>query len=150
MTRAPSRAGTFAAVYALLHATHQGGDFLAQTDIQARNKPCATDRTTDCTETASWGALLGHITSYHLIQAATLTAANRFLHLGLGTKRVAAGIAVSALTHALIDRRWPVRWWMDHTGSARFRQVGGAPHVDQAMHYLALALAAATITGGTR
>lgn len=103
-----------------------------------------------CTETESWGALVGHITSYHLIQAATLVAGNRYLHLGLTPKRIAAGIAVSALTHAVIDRRWPVRWWMDHTGSSGFRSRGGAPQVDQAMHYLALAVATATITGGTR
>lgn len=145
-----SRAARFAAVYALLHAAHQAGDFLAQTDAQAQSKPCAADRDTECTEVESWGALLGHITTYHLVQAATLIVGNRFLGLGLSRNRLLAGIGVSALTHAIIDRRWPVRWWMDHTGSARFRAQGGAPHVDQAMHYLALALAAATITGPPR
>lgn len=146
----PSRAATFAAVYALLHAAHQAGDFLAQTDVQARRKPCRTDRTTQCTELESWGALLGHISTYHLAQAAALTLGNHFLGLGLTRTRLLAGIGVSAATHAIIDRRWPVRWWMDHTGSGAFRQAGGAPHVDQAMHYLALALAAATITGPPR
>lgn len=142
-----SRPARFAAVYALLHAAHQAGDFLVQTDAQARRKPCATDRTVECTETDSWGALAGHIVSYHLAQAAALAAGNHFLGLGLPSRRIAAGIAVSALTHAVIDRRWPVRLWMDNTGSTAFRRAGGAPQVDQAMHHLALAAAAATITG---
>lgn len=146
----PSRAATFAAVYTLLHAAHQAGDYLAQTDPQALRKPCAADRDVQCTETESWGALVGHITSYHLIQAAALLLANRALSLHLTPGRAAAGIAISALTHTLIDRRWPVRLWMDHTGSSGFRSRGGAPQVDQAMHYLALAVATATITGGPR
>lgn len=146
----PSRAATFAAVYALLHSAHQAGDFLAQTDPQTRRKPCRTDRGTQCTELESWGALLGHITTYHLTQAAALAAGNHFLRLGLTRNQLLAGIGVSAATHAIIDRRWPVRLWMDHTGSGLFRQAGGAPQVDQAMHYLALAVAAATITGPPR
>lgn len=140
-----SRAARFAAVYALLHAAHQAGDFLAQTDTQAQRKPCAADRPVECTEQESWGALLGHVTTYHLTQAAALAVGNRLLGLGLTPTRTLAGIAISAVTHALIDRRWPVRYWMDHTGSADFRARGGAPDVDQAMHHIALALAAATI-----
>lgn len=148
--RSPSRAASFAAVYALLHAAHQAGDFLAQTDPQALRKPCAADRDVQCTEAESWGALLGHITTYHLVQAAVLAAGNHFLRLGLPPRRIAAGIAVSALTHAVIDRRWPVRLWMDHSGSAGFRARGGAPQVDQAMHHTALVVAAAAITGPAR
>lgn len=141
-----SRAARFAAVYALLHAAHHAGDFLAQTDAQAQRKPCAADREVECTEVESWGALLGHVTTYHLVQAAALAAGNHLLGLGLSRNRLLAGIGVSALTHAIIDRRWPVRWWMDHTGSAEFRTRGGAPHVDQAMHHVALAVAAVVAT----
>jgi len=61
--------------------------------------------------------------------------------------RVAAGVAISAGTHALIDRRWPVREWMDRAGASRFRQHGGAAHVDQAMHHVALYAAALVIAG---
>lgn len=150
MTTMSTAAARFAAVYAALHAAHQAGDFLAQTDVQAQRKACRADRPTDCTEAESWGALLGHITTYHLTQAAALLLADRALGLGLAPRRAVAGIAISALTHAMIDRRWPVRLWMDNTGSAAFRARGGAPQVDQAMHYLALAMAAGVIAGSAR
>lgn len=45
-------------------------------------------------------------------------------------------------THSLIDRRWAVRWWMEHTGQSTFFHNGGAAHVDQAAHIAALIAAA--------
>lgn len=40
------------------------------------------------------------------------------------------------------DRRWIVTWWMEHTGQAEYLARGGAQHVDQAAHALALLIAA--------
>ncbi|CAM5510543.1 hypothetical protein SMICM304S_05073 [Streptomyces microflavus] len=45
-------------------------------------------------------------------------------------------------THAFIDRRWPVQWWMTRTGQVSWAANGGAAHVDQTAHILALVLAA--------
>lgn len=143
-------ASRFAAVAATLAAAHHVGDFLLQTDHQAACKPATEDRAVVCSEGESWRALAGHIASYHAAQVAGLLIANRALGLKLRPGRVAAGVAISAATHAVIDRRWPVRWWMDNTGSAAFRENGGAAHVDQTLHHTALWASALVIAGGNR
>lgn len=140
----------FAAVAATLTAMHHVGDFVLQTDHQSARKPCAQDRLTECSEPESWRALAAHVASYHAAQVAGLLIANRALGLKLRPGRVLAGVAISAATHAVIDRRWPVRWWMDNTGSAAFRENGGAAHVDQALHHTALWASALVIAGGDR
>ncbi|WP_174545645.1 hypothetical protein [Nocardiopsis dassonvillei] len=144
-------ASRFAASLATLTAAHHVGDYLAQTDHQSACKPAASDRgDVVCSEGESWRALAGHIASYHAVQAAGLLVANRALGLKLRPGRVAAGIAVSAATHALVDRRRIVRWLMDNTGSADFRQRGGAAHVDQALHHACLWVAALVMAGGKK
>lgn len=146
-----SNAARFAASLATITAAHHVGDYLAQTDHQSACKPARSDRgDVVCSEGESWRALAGHIASYHAVQAAGLVVANRALGLNLRPSRVAAGIAVSAVTHAVIDRRWPVRLWMDNTGSADFRQRGGAAHVDQALHHACLWASALVMAGGER
>ena len=141
----------FAAVAATLTAMHQVGDFLLQTDHQAARKPCAEDRLAESSEAESWRCLAAHVVSYHAAQAAGLVVANRALGLKLRPGRVIAGVALSAVTHAVIDRRWPVRLWMDHTGSRDFRvKAGGGMHVDQAMHQACLWAAALTIAGPSK
>lgn len=144
-------AARFAAVAATLTAAHHVGDFMAQTDHQANRKPARADRTVECSEAESWWALTKHVASYHAVQAAALVAADRALGLGLSPRRVAAGVALSAVTHAVIDRRWPVRTWMDRTGSQAFRlHGGGAMHVDQTMHHACLWVSALVMSGGAR
>lgn len=144
-------ASRFAAVAATLTAAHHVGDFLLQTDHQAARKPCAEDRITECSEAESVAALAGHVASYHAAQVAGLLVANKALGLKLRPSRVAAGVALSAVTHAVIDRRWPVRLWMDNTGSHDFRvKAGGGMHVDQTMHHASLWAAALVIAGGER
>ena len=142
-------ASRFAAVAATLTAAHHVGDFLLQTDHQAARKPCAEDRLAVCSESESWKALAGHVASYHAAQVAGLLVADRVLGLKLRPGRVLAGVALSAVTHAVIDRRWPVRWWMDNTGSRDFRvKAGGGMHVDQTLHHTALWASALVIAGG--
>ncbi|KOX10181.1 DUF3307 domain-containing protein [Nocardiopsis sp. NRRL B-16309] len=142
----------FAAVAATLTAAHHVGDFLLQTDHQAACKPAASDRgDVVCSEAESWRCLAGHVASYHAAQVVGLLVANRALGLKLRPGRVLAGVAVSAVTHAVIDRRWPVRWWMDNTGSHDFRiKAGGGMHVDQTMHHACLWGSALIIAGGAR
>lgn len=91
-----SPAATYAATYAVLTAAHEVGDYLVQRDADARAKggPGAEGR----------AACRRHVTSYALTQAAALYAADRLLRLRLNRGRLAAGLAVSALTHYAIDR----------------------------------------------
>lgn len=133
------RAARFAAVFATLHAAHQLGDHIAQTDAQAAGK------------TTDWRAMAGHVTSYHVTAAAMLAAASGALGLRLSPRRAVAGFAVSAATHALLDRRWPVRWVNQHTGSPGFADLqtplNGPYLTDQALHYGCLWLAALIMAG---
>ncbi|WP_160050219.1 DUF3307 domain-containing protein [Nocardiopsis sp. FR4] len=126
----------FPTVFAAMTAAHHAGDYLLQNDHQAQHK------------TESWTANQAHVASYHLAQLAAVGLASRVLGLRLSPVRLAAGVAVSWVTHSVIDRRWPVRWWMTHTGSKGFYANGGAPHADQAMHHAALFVAALVATSG--
>ncbi|WP_274914410.1 hypothetical protein [Streptomyces sp. WZ-12] len=64
---------------------------------------------------------------------------------------MAAGFAFSAGTHAFLERRWPVRWILEHTGATKFaalRAAGlnGMYLADQALHSGALLVSALLIT----
>lgn len=95
---------TFGTVLAALVAAHDFGDHIVQTDHQAANK--AED----------WRAMGGHVGGYTVTQLAAL----RVVGVRLFSWRTLAGVAFSAATHAFIDRRWPVKWLLRHTGSPNF------------------------------
>jgi hypothetical protein len=138
-----SRAARFAAVLATMHAAHNVGDHIAQTDGQAVGKTAAE----------GWvPPMAGHVGIYHAVMAAALMAADRVLGLGLSRRRLAVALAVSASTHALLDRRWPVRWVLERTGSPQFAvlqtPLNGPYLADQALHHGALWLAALIAAGG--
>ncbi|MFJ9620540.1 DUF3307 domain-containing protein [Streptomyces sp. NPDC101181] len=125
----------FASLFVLLYLGHLLADYPFQTDHQAAHKadPGA----------AGWAANLRHAATH-------VTACGLALALGalvLDGVAVSLPVALAALvwigaTHAFIDRRWPVAWWMTHTGQTTWAAHGGAAHVDQTAHILALALAA--------
>lgn len=55
------------------------------------------------------------------------------------------------MTHAFFDRRWPVRWLLQHTGSPDFAELraagmNGMYLTDQALHQTALMVSALLIT----
>lgn len=110
----------------LLLAAHFIGDWIVQTDWQAANK--MTD----------WTAMSDHMVGYHVcIIMASVVA-------GLDWSAVLIVLWCSLLTHAFIDRRWPVRWLMRHTGSSAFADTAwGVMAVDQALHLSILCLLAA-------
>lgn len=125
----------FASLFVLLYLGHLLADYPFQTDHQAAHK---ADR---CA--AGWAANLAHAATH----VATCAAAIALGALVLDDVTVSLPVVVAALlwigaTHAVIDRRWPVQWWMTHTGQASWAQHGGAAHVDQTAHILALVLAA--------
>jgi Protein of unknown function (DUF3307) len=84
-----------ATVFLVLLGGHLLGDWVAQTDWQATNK------------TRSWAALAAHVTSYHLLMGTLLLLP--VLRDGWPAGKALVTLTVSAMTHAVIDRRWPVR-----------------------------------------
>jgi hypothetical protein len=118
-----------AIVFLVLLAGHLLGDWVAQNDWQATNK------------TRSWAALTAHVASYHLLMGLLLLIP--LLRDGWPAGKALAALAVSALTHAVIDRRWPVRALMRAAGSPGFAAVEwGVIAVDQALHLFILAILA--------
>ena len=119
----------FAAVAATLHAAHQLGDHIVQTDTDANGK--ATP--------GGWRHLATHVATYHLTALTLLAITAAVLHLPLTATGLAVGLGFFAATHALLDRRWPVRWLLEHTGSAAFAErttpICGMYLADQALHY---------------
>jgi hypothetical protein len=138
-----SASATFAAVAATLYAAHQLADHvLGQTDHQAANKAAAGWH--------GWRNDLAHVALYHLVMTVMLTVAVLLLDLPVTITGTLIGLGFSAATHALIDRRWPVRWLLEHTGSGPFSRLAnhglnGAYLADQALHYTALWIAALLI-----
>ena len=118
-----------ATVFLVLLAGHLLGDWVAQTDWQATTK------------TRSWAALTAHVASYHLLMGLLLLIP--ILRDGWPAGKALAALAASAITHAVIDRRWPVRALLRASGSPGFATVEwGVIAVDQALHLFILAMLA--------
>lgn len=142
-----SRAARFAAVYAVLTAAHEVGDYWVQhdDDAGAKGRPGREGRV----------ACVRHVASYTATQALALAAADCYLDLGLTWRRAAAGLAVSAVTHYVADRcagHWrenhataPALVRLAHRGKAKWlaRDPGAGPLLDQAWHRAWITLAAA-------
>jgi hypothetical protein len=118
-----------ATVFLVLLAGHLLGDWVAQTDWQATTK------------TRSWPALAAHVTSYHLLMGTLLLLP--VLRDGWPASNALLALFVSAATHAVIDRRWPVRALLRVTASPGFATVAwGVIAADQALHLTILAMLA--------
>ena len=116
-------------VFALLLVSHLAGDFLLQTDWQARNKPGGLGP-----DPLARRALLSHVAVY------TLALLPALVWLGSEIGAAAAGIgALVVLPHYLQDDGRPVLWFL-----ARVKKVPGPPEellfmaVDQSAHVVAL------------
>ncbi|MGW6877126.1 hypothetical protein ACWGHA_32875 [Streptomyces xanthophaeus] len=145
---------TFEAVWAVLSVGHNLADHvIGQTDQQAEGKaaPSAAEVADGVSPRRGWGACLRHIAQYHLVMAVTLALAWAVLPLQMSWTCLAAGLALSAVTHAFFDRRWPVRWLLEHVGSKGFAELkaagmNGMYLTDQALHQTALLTSALLIT----
>jgi hypothetical protein len=137
-----SRAVVFVVALVVLLVAHQIGDHVVQTDHQAARKAGPG-------WTAVW-AMAGHLAGYHLCALLLLLAAFGLLGLPLTATGVVAGLAFSALTHALLDRRWPVTALLRALRSPRFAEatspVCGPYAADQALHQGALLVSALLIS----
>ncbi|WP_338120226.1 hypothetical protein [Streptomyces agglomeratus] len=145
---------TFGAVWAVLAVGHNLADHVfGQSDHQAANKgaPSATDVADGASPRQGWSACLSHVAQYHLVMAVMVALAWAVLPLQISWTGLAAGLVVSAVTHAFFDRRWPVRWLLQHTGSPEFAELraagmNGMYLTDQALHQTALLVSALLIT----
>jgi hypothetical protein len=126
----------FGDAFVLLFIAHLLADYPGQTDHQAAHKAAPGLR--------GWLANACHAGTHVALSALALAVG----WWALGTSPAPAAVAVALVwvgaSHALIDRRWLVVWWMEHTRQSAFRAHGGAAHVDQAAH-LALGLAPAAL-----
>ncbi|MFX0593312.1 DUF3307 domain-containing protein [Melissospora conviva] len=132
----------FAVVAATFFASHQVADHVfGQSDKQAAHKAAPG--------WDGWRHLLGHVVAYHLVVAVMLTVVIVALDLPVTVVGVVAGVGFSAVSHAILDRRWPVRWLLMHTGSPEFadRQspICGMYLADQSLHAACLWVSALLI-----
>lgn len=135
----------FAAGLATMFAAHQVADHVfGQSDHQAANKAKSG--------WVGWKALLGHVFDYHLVMLAMLLATMLVLNLPVTLTGFLLALGFSAVTHAFLDRRWPVKWVLEHTGSPKFAEMltplWGIYAADQGLHYLSLWVAALLLTVG--
>lgn len=163
MNRRPVDPARFGALLAALWAAHDLADHIVQTDHQA------------ATKATSWRGMGGHITTYHLTQLAALAALRSLAGIRPSWARTLAGVALSAGTHTLLDRRWPVVRILELTGSPGFARpvipgqqaevdaevvvaevkaqplpLHGPYLADQALHHACLAVVATILAGGAR
>ncbi|AWL39825.1 MULTISPECIES: DUF3307 domain-containing protein [unclassified Streptomyces] len=125
----------FASLFILLYLGHLLADYPLQTDHQAAHKAdCGRD---------GWFANLRHASTHVLTCGLALAIGSAVLDdVDLSAPVAALALAWIGASHAFIDRRWPVQWWMTHAGQTSWAANGGAAHVDQTAHVLALVLAA--------
>jgi hypothetical protein len=129
----------FAAGLATYYAAHQVADHVfGQNDHQASNKVKPG--------LLGWAAMAGHVFSYHTVMIVMLFVTLSVFNLPVSILGLALSILFSAVSHAFIDRRWPVRWILEKTGSANFAKMttplNGMYLGDQGLHYLCLWIAA--------
>ncbi|MFF9503819.1 DUF3307 domain-containing protein [Streptomyces sp. NPDC014656] len=124
----------FATVFVLLYVGHLLADYPFQTDHQAAHKAEGG--------AAGWRANLTHAATHMAACGLALAAGAAVLGVTVSLPAALAALVWIGGTHAFIDRRWPVRWWMTRMRQTSWAAHGGAAHVDQSAHILALALAA--------
>jgi len=134
-----SAARRFAVVLPTLLVAHHVADHLVQTDHQAAAK------------VSDWGAMAGHVGGYQVTQALALASVAAVTRERLSWRRVLLGGAFSAVTHAFLDRRWPVRKALEATRSPGFADMTTPLHgiylADQALHHGCLLVSALLIAG---
>jgi hypothetical protein len=129
----------FPLVFAAYGAGHQLGDYWIQTHRQALAK-----------DTPGWTgrrACAAHVATYTLTLASCLAVAAWWLAVPVSPARAAAGLAVSAASHYVADRRRPLARLAALAGKQDYYASGGAALLDQAWHWTWL-FAAALITAG--
>ncbi|MEU7149184.1 DUF3307 domain-containing protein [Streptomyces sp. NPDC045456] len=141
----------FAASFAGLASAHYAADYLFQGDRMSKRKSGWTEDDTDPQPGRhhhGWGTNQLHALAHTATELVVLGLMALVLDMPLPVVGVAVAVVWIHVTHSLIDRRWPVRLWMAHTGSKDFIDRGGMPLVDQAMHIAVGLFPAALAIGG--
>jgi hypothetical protein len=132
-------AALFATGLATYYAAHQVADHvLAQSDRIATEKvlPGFT----------GWSAIFSHVVQYHVVAMFMLIITISMFNLNVTWYGLVSSIMFSAITHAIIDRRWPVRFILEKTGSPNFAKMTsplcGMYLADQSLHYFCLWISA--------
>lgn len=141
-------AAVAAITYAALFAGHHLGDHPLQSTSAVTGKPAPgyDELARGAHPWRGWSWCARHVAVYTAVQAACLALVSMVAPLSL-TGAVAA-LVISASTHAVIDRRWVVRWFLDAKGARDWAE--GPYLVDQSLHLgmlLIAAVAAAAVTG---
>lgn len=93
-----------------------------------------------------WSHILQHVFQYHIVMVVMLLIVIAVFHLPVTFLGFVSAIVFSAVTHGFIDRRWPVRWILQKTGSPKFAEmqtpICGMYVADQELHKVALWIAA--------
>lgn len=129
----------FAVSLATMYAAHDIADHvLAQTDKMAANKVKSGIE--------GWTAILQHVGLYHIVMAIMLIVTFLALGLSIPVWGFIAAISFSFITHAVIDRRWPVRILLEKIGSPGFAKmlspICGMYQADQSIHKTCLWISA--------
>ncbi|WP_030760693.1 DUF3307 domain-containing protein [Streptomyces sp. NRRL F-2664] len=124
----------FAEIAFLLYVGHLLADYPFQTDHQAAHKAgCGR---------IGWAANVSHSATHVLICGLLLAVGSVGLGWHLPLLPAVAAVVWIGISHGFIDRRWPVAAWMRLARQQGWAAHGGAAHVDQTAHVLALTLAA--------
>jgi hypothetical protein len=139
-------AAVTADAFAALFVGHQLGDHVLQRDgdAAAKGAPTAEMLAAGAHPWTGWAAAMRHVGTYSLAQVVALA-----LVCVVAPVRwygAVAALAVSASTHAVIDRRWMVRLLVRLKRCQDWRE--GPYLIDQSLHHGAL-LVAAVVAGVT-
>lgn len=122
-----------------MSAAHEVADHvLSQSDTIATNKvkPGAI----------GWLNLLKHVGLYHVVMLTMLLIVIALFSLPVSLVGIFSALLFSAVTHAALDRRWPVKLILDLTGSKQFAKMThplcGMYLADQSLHKICLWVAA--------
>lgn len=141
-------AAVAACAFIALLAAHYPADHIVQTPGDAAHKgaPDRSQLAAGVHPWTGWAACARHVATYTGTQAGVLFLAT--FVAPITTPGALAALAVSASSHAVIDRRWLVRAIVDARGCHNWRE---APYlIDQSLHIFAMAIAAglaAVVTG---
>ncbi len=140
-------AGVLAAVFGALYAAHHVADHWVQTQHQAETKGCP-----------GWAgrwACLKHVVTYTVTSLLAVLAVVWRTGAEVSPVALTLGLAVSAVTHYIADRRIPLRRIADSLGEGKGKfyrladfGLNGAYLLDQSWHVGWLFIAALVI-GGT-
>jgi hypothetical protein len=138
MSTSYAAAAIVAVTCAALHAGHWLGDHPVQSNVDANAKGAPAPGAGH--PWAGWGHIARHVATYTATQAVCLALVALVAPVTLVGSL--AALAVSAATHAVIDRRWLVAWVMDAKAAQAWRE--GYYLTDQSLHHGAIFLAAIT------